>query len=147
MSNFVDRPSVRVRRLFDLLFVAFWRLPLDTIDQGRLVLSFDFLTDTRCLYIEISWVTIETEVLEVLRQRTFFILWIVTQLVLPPVTFVACDRRTIIIEKAAYTAYLAIILLRSIQRRRAMPWVLYDGSGKGERGRRVSVTGDSGDRI
>jgi hypothetical protein len=78
-----------------------------------LLVSPDHLAHARTLFVDWARLAFDAVVLQILRQRFVFVLWIVTQLMLPSITFVTCYCPAVVIEVATDAAYLAVVLLRA----------------------------------
>ena len=63
VSAFVERPTICVTRLFDLLFVIFGRLTLDAVYFRRMILSLELLAYARTLAIVGAWLAVDAVVL------------------------------------------------------------------------------------
>ena len=111
-------------RLPDLFLVTLGRRSFCAVRITILLVALEPLSIVCLIPVYLSRSTLDTEVLQVVRQVSALILRIVTNDMIPPVTSIATDSITIVVTKATETTYLAVVLLRAIDRRSGIAAIL-----------------------
>lgn len=126
MSDLVNWPAVGVAAdgLLDLLLVTLGGRAFRFVCIVVMLFSFETLSQVCGMAIYRSRSAFDTEVLQISRQVPSFILWVVTDDVVPPVTVVASDSVAVIVAVSAKAAYLSVVLVCAVHRRHGVSAIL-----------------------